>query len=103
MTSIEKVVQVEVAYATPERQLIKTVTLPKGATVRQAAEYSGIVEDFPEINLATAKFGIFSKAVPKPDQQEVSEGDRVEIYRPLLIDPKQARANRAKKAAKKAD
>jgi putative ubiquitin-RnfH superfamily antitoxin RatB of RatAB toxin-antitoxin module len=58
---------------------------------------SGILELFPEIDLNSADLGIFGKIVREPEKQEVLEGDRVEIYRPLLIDPKQARLNRAAK------
>ena len=68
----------------------------------QAAEMSGIVDEFPEINLEEAKMGLFGKAVRAPKDEVLREMDRVEIYRPLIIDPKVARANRAAKAAEKA-
>lgn len=89
--------KVEVAYATPARQKILLVTVPDRTTMLEAVQMSGILDEFPEIDLRTAKMGIFSKLVPKPEIQVLSDGDRVEIYRPLLIDPKQARLNRAKK------
>ena len=90
-------VQVEVAYATPEKQLILPLDVPEGTTVYEAAAQSGIDREFPEIDLEKADMGIFGKVVKDPRAHELRAGDRVEIYRPLKIDPKQARANRAKK------
>lgn len=95
-------IQVEVAYATPQKQQIIALDVEEGCTVLQAAEQSGICEVFPEIDLAQAKMGIFGKAVRNPSEELLKSADRVEIYRPLIIDPKVARANRAAKAAKKA-
>ena len=95
-------IQVEVAYATPEKQKILALEVEEGTTVYQAAEQSGIVNEFPEIVLADAKMGLFGKAVRNPQEEVLREMDRVEIYRPLIIDPKVARANRAAKAAEKA-
>lgn len=90
-------IQVEVAYALPEKQRILAVSVPEGTSVAEAARQSGIVREFPQLNLAEAKFGVFGKAVRDAEAELVRDGDRVEIYRPLLIDPKQARANRAAK------
>ncbi len=95
-------IQVEVAYATPEKQLILSVEVPEGATAREAVELSGIVDHFPGIELARSAMGIFSKplngkALPTPENYILEPKDRVEIYRPLLLDPKQARLNRARK------
>jgi len=95
-------IKVEVAYATPEKQRIIALEVEEGTTVYQAAEQSGICEVFPEINLEEAKMGIFGKSVRSPKDEALREMDRVEIYRPLIIDPKAARANRAAKAAEKA-
>lgn len=89
----EEKIEVEVAYARPERQLILRVRGLVGMTVAQAIARSGVVEQFPEIDLASAKVGIFSK-VAKMDQV-LQAGDRVEIYRPLIADPKEARKKRA--------
>jgi putative ubiquitin-RnfH superfamily antitoxin RatB of RatAB toxin-antitoxin module len=89
----EEKIEVEVAYARPERQLILRVRGSVGMTVAQAIERAGIAEQFPEIELASAKVGIFSKAA-KMDQV-LRAGDRVEIYRPLIADPKEARKKRA--------
>lgn len=90
--------EVEVAYARPEEQMIVPVRVAPGCTALQAVQDSGILEHFPEIDLEQAKLGVFSKVVARPGEHVLQPGDRVEIYRPLLIDPKEARANRAKKA-----
>jgi len=89
----DSMVPVEVAYATPEEQVILRLEVPEGATVRQAVELSGIMQRFPEIDLETQKLGIFGK-LKKPDQV-LSPGDRVEIYRKLIADPKEVRKQRA--------
>lgn len=88
---------VEVAYARPERQEILKVRVPKGTSVSEAVKLSGISDVFPEIDPNTIDMGIFGKVIKNPDAHELREGDRVELYRPLKIDPKQARLNRAKK------
>ena len=95
-------IQVEVAYATPEKQLILSVEVPEGATAREAVELSGIVDHFPDIEPDQSAMGIFSrplngKVLPTPENYIPEPKDRVEIYRPLLLDPKQARLNRARK------
>ena len=86
---------VEVAYATPEQQEIITLTLPEGTTVEQAIHASDMFNRFPEIDETDIKAGIFG-SVTKLDQP-LKQGDRVEIYRPLLHDPKEARRQRAAK------
>lgn len=92
-------ITVEVAYATPDKQKILAFEVEEGTTVFQGAELSGIVNEFPEIVLAESKMGIFGKGVRNPQEEVLRADDRVEIYRPLIIDPKAARANRAAKAA----
>lgn len=84
---------VEVAYAKPEKQMILTLKVAPGTTAEQAIIASGILQKFPEIDLAANKVGIFGKMV-KPDT-ELREKDRVEIYRPLIADPKEVRRQRA--------
>jgi putative ubiquitin-RnfH superfamily antitoxin RatB of RatAB toxin-antitoxin module len=108
MESRDSHITVEVAYALPQRQRIVEVTVPHGASAFDAVLQSGIAREFPEIDLATASMGIFSKpldgkALPLPQDYQLKPRDRVEIYRPLLIDPKEARLARAAKvkAAKK--
>ncbi len=91
-------IEVEVAYALPDEQRIIPVRVAPGCTALQAVQDSGILEHFPQIQLEDAKMGIFSKAIAKPAEHVLQHGDRVEIYRPLIIDPKEARANRARKA-----
>ncbi len=89
----EQTIPVEVAYARPDRQLILAVDVPAAATVEEAIRASGILEEFPEIDLSTSKVGIFSK-ITRLDAQ-LRPRDRIEIYRPLIADPKAARRRRA--------
>jgi len=90
-------IRVEVAFARPDKQKIVELEVEQGTTAVDAVRHSGIVELFPEIDPDSSSMGIFGKAVKSPSTHELREGDRVEIYRPLTIDPKQARLNRAKK------
>jgi putative ubiquitin-RnfH superfamily antitoxin RatB of RatAB toxin-antitoxin module len=85
--------RVEVAFATPERQLIVPVEVPAGTTAIEAVRLSGIEEQFPEIDLATNRMGVFGKLC-KPERL-LAPGERVEIYRPLKADPKAVRRERA--------
>lgn len=87
---------VEVAYARPDTQVILTVNVEETATVNEAIVMSGILEQFPDIDLGKNKVGIFGK-LTKLDET-LREKDRIEIYRPLIADPK---ASRKKRAAKK--
>ncbi len=91
--------QVEVAYARPDKQQIVPVKVPEGTTALEAVKLSGIVDIFPEIEPDTIDMGVFGKVIKDPASHELREGDRVELYRPLKIDPKQARLNRVKKKA----
>jgi putative ubiquitin-RnfH superfamily antitoxin RatB of RatAB toxin-antitoxin module len=86
-------IQVEVVYALQERQKLVSVNLPEGATVRQAIERSGLLAEFPEIDLASNKLGIWNK-LAKPDAV-LRDKDRIEIYRALIADPKEIRRQRA--------
>jgi putative ubiquitin-RnfH superfamily antitoxin RatB of RatAB toxin-antitoxin module len=86
-------ITVEVAYARPEEQRIVSLEVMPGTTLRQAIEQSGILEHFTEIDLSNAKVGIFGKL--KKLDETLRAGDRVEIYRPLIADPKQVRKQRA--------
>jgi putative ubiquitin-RnfH superfamily antitoxin RatB of RatAB toxin-antitoxin module len=100
-TQVAGNIQVEVIYALPEQQPLARVQLAEGATVEDAIRASGMLEAFPEIDLARNKVGIFSRLV-KLDET-VRDKDRVEIYRPLIADPKEVRRKRAEegKATKK--
>lgn len=91
--SEEQTIQVEVAYALPERQAIIPLQVLPGTTALQAAQRSGIVERFAGLDLENARLGVFGKLVAA--DQVLQEGDRVEIYRPLKADPKEARKARA--------
>jgi uncharacterized protein len=86
---VDETIVVEVAYARPERQLVLKLEVPPGTTALEAVRLSGIEEQFPEIDLATNRLGIFGKLC-KPDRSLIA-GDRVEIYRPLLAEPRAAR------------
>ena len=88
-----EMMMVEVVYALPARQDVIAVTMPKGATVQQAIEASAILTRNPEIDLASNKVGVFGKLV-KLDTV-VRDRDRIEIYRPLIADPKEVRKQRA--------
>jgi putative ubiquitin-RnfH superfamily antitoxin RatB of RatAB toxin-antitoxin module len=87
--------RVEVCYALAKAQTLIEVHVPAGSTVRDALEASRIVERHPEIDLATAKVGIYGK--PKPLDAPLADHDRVEIYRALIVDPKVARQRRVDK------
>jgi uncharacterized protein len=91
----EGLIEVEVAYAKPEEQVIVTIKVPQGTTIAQAVKLSGLLARFPEISHSELKVGVFG-VLCKPDQL-LNQGDRVEIYRPLVHDPKEARRQRALK------
>ncbi len=88
-------IEVEVAYALPDRQVIIPVSIVVGGTAIEAVMHSGIQESYPEIDLdeGKIKLGIFGK-ICKPSK-ELNKGDRVEVYRPLIADPKEVRRQRA--------
>jgi putative ubiquitin-RnfH superfamily antitoxin RatB of RatAB toxin-antitoxin module len=90
-------IKVEVCYALPDRQKIVSLEIEEGTTVLQAAKQSGIDQLFPNIDLDSSKMGVFGKLVAKPAETALNEGDRVEIYRPLIADPKEVRKTRAAK------
>ena len=89
---------VEVAYATPQKQVILECEVEPGSTAREVVLGSGIDQHFAEIDLASCDLGVFSKAVA--DDYELSDEDRIEIYRPLIADPKEVRRQRAAKGLK---
>ena len=99
----DKLITVEVAYALPTEQKLIQLDVPSGTTARQAVRLSKIADSFPDIDIDTAAMGIFSqvlgsKDLPSPDEYVMTTHDRVEIYRPLLADPKEVRKQRAAKA-----
>ena len=95
-------IDVAVVYALPDEQVAIRLQMAPGATVVQAIQKSGLLLRYPQITLATARVGVFGKIVTW--DTTLNTGDRVEIYRPLTVDPKEARRRRAKlRIAKKSD
>lgn len=95
----EPVIDVEVVYAAVDRQRLLAFVVPQGTTVRAALMVSGIGHEFAELDLTACPVGIFGKQVLAPETRVLQMGDRIEIYRPLLADPKEIRRQRAAKAA----
>lgn len=93
---METQIKIEVAYATPEKQTLLVLEVPANVDVQQAIELSGIGRIHSEIDLAVNKVGIWSRTCKL--QQSLNDGDRIEIYRPLIADPKEVRKRRAEKA-----
>ena len=89
-------IRVEVAYALPNQQTLLSLDLPVGSSVEFAIQQSGLLNRFPEIDLAQNKVGVFSKLVAL--NTLLRDRDRVEIYRPLMADPKEIRRQRASAA-----
>ena len=87
-------IDVEVAYATPKRQLLLRVSVPEGCTLVDAIERSGIRDRWPEIKVDPSMVGVFGRK--KPLDTVLRAGDRVEIYRELIADPREARRRRAR-------
>ena len=92
----EKLINIEVAYALPTKQTIVDIAIKEGTTVEDAIQASNILEQFPDIDLKSTKVGIWSRVVKLRDT--LTDGDRIEIYRPLIADPKEIRKRRAEKA-----
>ncbi|MBZ0092540.1 MAG: RnfH family protein [Sulfuricellaceae bacterium] len=90
---MSEMISVEVIYALPTQQTPIRLDVPEGATVQQAIELSGVLEQFPEIDLSRNKLGIYAR-LAKPETV-LRDRDRVEIYRPLIADPKEVRKKRA--------
>lgn len=86
-------VQVYVCYATAQEEFLRPMKVAPGTTIGQAIEMSGVLENYPDINLATQPVGIYAKK--KTLDTVLRERDRIEIYRPLVADPKDSRRKRA--------
>ena len=105
--SANPTINIEVAYALPEKQVIIPVNVDVGTTVGEAIAQSGIMQEFPQIDVDNSTVGIFGKATKMTTV--LKAGDRVEIYRALIADPKEVRRKRAaegkamKKGGGKAD
>lgn len=89
---------VEVAYALPDKQQIIRITVPAGTTMLEAVQLSRIADYFPGLDVESSSMGVFGKAVATPAQRVLAAGERVEIYRPLIADPKEVRKQRAARA-----
>lgn len=85
--------RVQVCYATPERQLIRDMAVAAGTTLQAAVTLSGLLREVPEIDLTSCRVGVYGKL--KALDAVLRDGDRVEIYRPLVADPKESRRRRA--------
>lgn len=85
---------VEVVYALPEEQMVSSVSLPEGSRVADAIHASGILASHPEIDLTTASVGVFGRLARL--DTTLRDRDRVEVYRPLVADAKEARRRRAR-------
>lgn len=92
-------INIEVAYALAHKQKIVQLQVAQGTHAREAALRSGLDQDFPGLDLQESPLGIFGKGIARPEEHCLEEGDRVEIYRPLLADPKEVRKQRAARAA----
>lgn len=88
-------IRVQVCYARPDLQLVRELAVPQGTTLRSAIQQSGVLRDAPEIDLSVCRIGIYGKL--KTLDTVLREHDRVEVYRPLMADPKESRRKRAVK------
>ncbi|MGF1885761.1 RnfH family protein [Photobacterium profundum] len=100
MSSNDKLIHVEVVYALPNNQRVIKLAINSETDVQEIIEQSGILAMFPEIDLKKNKIGVYSRNVKL--NATVHDGDRIEIYRPLLADPKEIRRKRAEQAKKEA-
>lgn len=97
----EDLLSVEVSYALPKKQQIIALQVKPGTSVFEAVKQSGIDRQFEGLVIEEAKLGVFGKVVANPHKELVNEGDRVEVYRPLIADPKEVRKARAAKGKAK--
>lgn len=97
-TDNTQLITIEVAYALPDEQVILALQVAEETTVEQAIKHSGILTRYPQINLDTDKVGIFGKICKL--NATLGAGDRIEIYRPLIADPKESRRQKAEKEKK---
>ena len=91
--------QIEVAYAEPQRDIVKTFYLPAGSRVADALRVAALDPDFIGVDLANSPLGIFGRLTPR--DHALQQGDRIELYRPLAADPKIARRDRARQLRRK--
>lgn len=98
MDDSNSTISIEVAYATEQTQKIVELSVPEHTAPREAVRLSGIQQLFPDEDLAAADIGIFGKAIK--DDHLLKSGDRIEVYRPLIADPKEVRKRRAAEGKK---
>lgn len=91
-------IAIEVVFALPENQVLLRLSVPRGTRMREAVLLSGIAAQFPGLDVQSCPLGIFGKAVARPEERVLEEGERVEIYRSLIADPKEVRKQRAARA-----
>ena len=91
-------IEIEIVYAYPTNYFFKKFTVEQGTSVQSAILQSGILQQYPDIDLRENKIGIFSRPIKLTET--LNQGDRIEIYRPLLADPKEIRRQRAEQQAK---
>lgn len=96
MGSDNELIEVEVAYALPERQCILRLRVPVGSSAYEAVRCSEVGSLFADLDVERAVLGIFGKVLDAPRRHVLQPGDRIEIYRPLLSDPREARRQRAR-------
>ena len=87
--------RIQVVYATPLNQKVVELDVPEGTTIYRAAELSGLAREFPEIKLESIPMGVFGVLIKMATTRTVQSGDRVELYRSLIVDPKESRRTRA--------
>lgn len=91
-------IRVELAYAEADRQVLLALDVLRGSTAREVVVASGLQAQFPQLDLSESPLGIFGKLIADPQRRVLEEGDRVEIYRALVADPKEVRKQRAERA-----
>lgn len=91
-------IRVELAYAEADRQVLLALDVPRGSTAREVVVASGLQAQFPQLDLSESPLGVFGKLIADPQRRVLEEGDRVEIYRALVADPKEVRKQRAERA-----
>lgn len=96
-----KTMTLEVVYALPDKQTLLAFTAPSDISIREAIKLSGILEKNPDIDLSDQQVGIFGKRILDVENYVLQDNDRIELYRPLQVDPKEARRRRAEKITNK--
>jgi uncharacterized protein len=92
------VIRIEIVYAQPQRSIAKSLTLSPGASIADALKLAAVQEDFQAVDLVNATVGVFGQVANR--DRPLQDGDRVEIYRPLLEEPKLARRKRVSKSGR---